>query len=165
MHAPGSMIPAGRSYLFTDDAVSSSYAALRHLLVNGHRGLVLTKTHPDQIPARYGIDCPVIWIVSRPPPGGQAITVDPVRLGRIYSMISDFVKNNPGAAVLLDGLDFLIEENDFNTVMKALQMINESVALSQSIFLLPVDPKSIGKQEFSFLEREIPSFDLNIDLL
>lgn len=165
MHSPSSKIPAGRSYLFTDDGVAGAFAALRYLLVTGHRGLVLSKTHPDKIPPRYDIDCPIIWIVSKPPPGGKAITVDPVRLGRIYSLIADFVKNNPGAAVLLEGLDYLIDENDFPSVMKALQLVNESIAISKSIFLLPVNPKSFNPQEFTFLEREIPPFELNVELL
>ena len=165
MHSPSSKIPAGHSYLFTDDGVAGAFAALRYLLVTGHRGLVLSKTQPDKIPPRYDIDCPIIWIVSKPPPGGKAITVDPERLGKIYSMIGDFVKNNPGAAVLLEGLDILIKKSDFPSVMKALQMINESIAISKSIFLLPVDPKSFNPQEFSFLEREIPLFEYNVDLL
>lgn len=165
MHSPSSKIPAGRSYLFTDDGVAGAFAALRYLLVTGHRGLVLSKTHPDKIPPRYDVDCPIIWIVSKPPPGGKAITVDPVRLGRIYSLIADFVKNNPGAAVLLEGLDSLIDENDFPSVMKALQLVNESIAISKSIFLLPVNPKSFNPQEFTFLEREIPPFELNVELL
>lgn len=165
MHSPSSKVPAGRSYLFTEDAVPGSFAALRYLLATGHRGLVLSKTHPEKIPPRYDVDCPIIWIVSKPPPGSKAITVDPIRLGRIYSLVADFVKNNPGAAVLLEGLDYLIEENDFSSVMKVLQMINESIAISKSIFLLPVDPDSMDKQEFTFLEREIPSFELDVNLL
>jgi len=44
-------------------------------------------------------------------------------------------------------------------------MINESIAISKSIFLLPVDPKFFNPQEFSFLEREIPLFEYNVDLL
>ena len=165
MRGRGMEIPPGRSYLFTDDAVYSAYAVLRHLMVKGRRGLVLTKSNPDSIPSTYSVDCPIIWIISKPPPGTKAITVDPLRLGKIYSLVADFVKNNPGSAILLDGVELLIRDNDFTSVMKALQMMNESISISGSMLLVPVDAERMAKQEFSFLEREIPPLIINIDLL
>lgn len=139
--------------------------ALKYLYREGRRALILSKNHPDKIVSRYGVECPIIWMISRPPPGGKAITVDPVRLGKIYSMIADFVKNNPGAVILLDGMDYLISENDFISAMKTLQLINEAISISGSILLLPVDPKRIDPQSFSLLEREIPPLELNVDFL
>lgn len=166
MPATGTEIPVGRSYLFSDvHGQNTAYAILQHLLVRGHRGLVLSTTHPDKIPSLFEVDCPVIWIVSRPLAGAKVITVDPMRLARIYSMIADFTKNNPGAAVLLDGIAHLIEENDFTSVMKTIQLITETVALTDSILLLPIAQSTISVQEFSFLEREVPPFDMNIDYL
>ncbi|MDH4122841.1 MAG: DUF835 domain-containing protein [Thermoplasmata archaeon] len=165
MQSPGSKIPAGRSYLFVEDSEYAAFAVLRYLLVEGRRALILSKTHPEKIAERYQVDCPVIWIVGKPPPGSKVITIDPQRLGRIYSLIADFVKNNPGAVVLLTGIDYLIAENDFQAVMKTLQLANETVAMSNSILLIPVSPESMQKQEFSFLEREIPPIDINVDFL
>lgn len=165
MPSPSTKIPAGRAYLFIEDSTHAAFAVLRYLLVRGHRGLILSKTHPNKITERYEVDCPIIWIVDKPPPGGKAITVDPIRLGRIYSLIADFVKNNPGAAVLLDGIDYLISENDFSSVMKTIQLVDETISITKSILLLPVDQKSMSPQEFSFLEREIPPLDLNVDFL
>jgi len=165
MKPPGSKIPAGHSYLFTEDGIYAAFAALRYLLVEGHRALILSKTHPDKISSRYQVDCPIIWIVSKPPPGVKAITVDPFRLGRIYSLIADFARNNPGAVVLLDGIDYLISENDFSSFMKTLQLINENIAMTGSILLLPVNQDSFTPQDYSFLEREVPQMELNVDFL
>lgn len=165
MTEPGSKIPAGHSYLFTRESEHSAYAALRYLLVEGRRALILSKNHPDKIISKHNVDCPIIWIVSRPPPGGKAITVDPLRLGRIYSLIADFTKNNPGAVILIDGIDYLISENDFVSTIKTLQLINETIALSESILLLPVEPRSMNPQDFSLLEREVPPLELDMDFL
>lgn len=165
MSAPGSKIPAGHSYLFPKAGEYCSYTALKYLLREGRRGLILSKTHPDKITSKYGVECPIIWMVSRPPPGGKASTVDPVRLGKIYSLIADFAKNNPGAAILLDGIDYLISENDFVSTMKTLQLINEAISISRSILLLPIDPEKIDSQSFGLLEREVPSLDLDVDFL
>jgi len=165
MVSPGSKIPAGRSYLFVKSGEYSAFMAFKYLLREGRRGLILSRTNPEKIASRYGIDSPIIWIVSRPPPGSKAIAVDPVRLGKIYSLIADFAKNNPGAVVLLDGIEYLISENDFESTMKTLQLVNEAIALSGSILLLPVNPEKLDAQQLGFLEREVPPIELNVDFL
>jgi len=165
MAPPGTKIPAGHSFLFAKAGEYSAFTAFKYLLREGRRGLILSKTRPDEVTSRYGVECPIIWMVSRPPPGGKAITVDPVRLGKIYSLIADFVKNNPGAVILLDGIEYLISENDFVSMMKTLQLVNETIAMSGSILLLPVDPSKMDSQSFSLLEREVPPLELNVDFL
>lgn len=165
MAPPGPKIPAGHSFLFAKAGEYSAFIAFKYLLREGRRGLILSRTHPDEIKSRYGIECPIIWMVSRPPPGGKSITVDPVRLGKIYSLIADFAKNNPGAVILLSGIEYLISENDFVSTMKTLQLVNETIAMSGSILLLPVDPSKMDSQSFSLLEREVPSLELNVDFL
>jgi len=148
------VLKGGSSYLFTENAVSRAFEAFKRLLSEGRRGLVITRTHPSRAQQVHGLDCPVMWIAKSAKPTGGVISLEPTRLMKIHSTISDFIKANPGAAVLLDGLEYLVTENGFAAVMKAVQLTNEEVAMSGAFLLVPIDPRTLETQQLGLLERE-----------
>ncbi|MBN1678095.1 MAG: DUF835 domain-containing protein [Candidatus Thermoplasmatota archaeon] len=148
------ILKGGSSYLFTEHAVSKAFGAFKRLMAEGKRGLVITRTHPARIQTVYGLDCPIMWIAKSARPTGGIISLEPTRLMKIHSTISDFIKANPGATVLLDGLEYLVTENGFAAVMKAVQLTNEEVAMSGAFLLVPIDPRAFETQQLGLLERE-----------
>ncbi len=146
----------GNSYLFTDRGVPRAYEALKRMLAEGRRGLVITRTHPVRVQQQYGFDCPIMWIAKniKPATGAAVVNLEPTRLMKIHGTISDFIKANPGAVVLLDGLEYLVTENGFSSVMKAIQLTNEEVAMSGALLLVPIDPRTMETQQLGYLERE-----------
>ncbi|OGS42575.1 MAG: hypothetical protein A3K67_02295 [Euryarchaeota archaeon RBG_16_62_10] len=146
-------LKSGSSYLYTDKGVARAYEVFKRLLSEGRRGLVITRTHPNRVQQLHGLDCPVMWIAKSTKPTG-VMSLEPTRLMKIHSTVSDFIKANPGSAVLLDGLEYLITENGFGPVMKAIQLTNEEVAMTGSFLLVPVDPRTLETQQLGFLERE-----------
>ncbi len=147
-------LKSGSSYLFTDKGVQRAYDSFKRLLSEGKRGLVITRTHPTRVQQLYGLDCPIMWIAKSVKPVGGVMSLEPTRLMKIHSTVSDFIKANPGAVVLLDGLEYLITENGFAPVMKAIQLTNEEVAMSSSYLLVPIDPRTLETQQLGLLERE-----------
>jgi hypothetical protein len=148
------VLKGGSSYLFTDRAIIKAFESFKKLVSEGKRGLVITRTHPSRVQQIYGLDCPVMWIAKAAKPVGGVISLEPTRLMKIHGTISDFIKANPGAVVLLDGLEYLVTENGFATVMKAIQLTNEEVAMSGSFLLVPIDPRAFETQQLGLLERE-----------
>ena len=146
-------LKGGSSYLFASKGVVRAYEVLKKLLSEGKRGLVITRTHPNRVQQLYGLGCPVMWI-AKSSSAGDVISLEPTRLMKIHSTISDFIKANPGSVVLLDGLEYLITENGFGPVMKAVQLTNEEVAMTGSFLLVPLDPRTLETQQLGFLERE-----------
>jgi len=149
----GRALKSGNSYLFTDAGVPRAFGAFKRLLSEGRRGLVITRAHPSRVQQLYGLDCPIMWIAKTTTPSG-VMTLEPTRLMKIHGTISDFMKANPGSVVLLDGLEYLVTENGFAPVMKALQLTNEEVAMSGSYLIIPLDPRTMESQQLGFLERE-----------
>lgn len=147
-------LKSGSSYLFTTKGVARAYEVMKRLLSEGRRGIVITRTHPNRVQQLYGLDCPIMWIAKASKTTSGVISLEPTRLMKIHSTISDFIKANPGSVVLLDGLEYLITENGFGPVMKAVQLTNEEVAMSGSFLLVPVDPRTLETQQIGFLERE-----------
>ncbi len=133
-----------------------AYEALKRLLAEGRRGLVITRTHPVRVQQQYGFDCPVMWIAKniKTTTSAGVINLEPTRLMKIHGTISDFIKVNPGAVVLLDGLEYLVTENGFSSVMKAIQLTNEEVAMTGALLLVPIDPRTMETQQLGYLERE-----------
>lgn len=148
------VLKRGSSYLFTEKGVQRAYEAFRRLLAEGRRGLVITRTHPNRVQQLYGLDCPIMWIAKSVKTTSGVMSLEPTRLMKIHSTISDFIKASPGSVVLLDGLEYLITENGFAPVMKAIQLTNEEVAMSGSFLLVPVDPRALESQQLGLLERE-----------
>lgn len=147
-------LKSGSSYLFTERGVLRAYELLKSLLSEGRRGLVITRTHPSRVQQLYSVGCPIMWIAKASKPNSGVMVLEPTRLMKIHSTISDFIKANPGAVVLLDGIEYLITENGFGPVMKAIQLTNEEVAMSGSYLLVPVDPRTLEIQQLGYLERE-----------
>jgi len=56
--------------------------------------------------------------------------------------------------VLLDGLEFLIAHNDFSSILALLHDLDELVSISESILLIPIDPRTLGEREFALASRE-----------
>ena len=147
-------LKSGSSYLFTDKGVPRAFEVFKKLVSEGKRGLVITRTHPNRVQQLYSLDCPIMWIAKSSKPTGGVMSLEPTRLMKIHSTISDFIKANPGSVVILDGLEYLITENGFAPVMKAIQLTNEEVAMSGSFLLVPIDPRTFETQQLGLLERE-----------
>lgn len=145
---------SGSSYLFTEKGVARAYEAFKRLVAEGRRGLVITRTHPTRVQQLYSLDCPVMWIAKNIKSATGVMSLEPTRLMKIHSTVSDFIKANQGAVVLLDGLEYLITENGFGPVMKAVQLTNEEVAMSGAFLLVPIDPRTLETQQLGYLERE-----------
>lgn len=153
-------IRSGSSYLFTQQGVSRAYEVLKRLLSEGRRGLVISRNHPTRVQQAYGLDCPIMWIAKSTKPAGGVISLEPTRLMKIHTTISDFIKANPGAVVLLDGIEYLVTENGFGPVMKTIQLTNEEVAMSGSYLLVPIDPRTLDTQQMGYLEREFSLLEI-----
>ena len=145
---------SGSSYLFTESGVQRAYDILQRMRAEGKRGLVITRMHPSRVRQLHSVDCPMMWIAKSSSPESGVIVLEPTRLMKIHSTVSDFIKANPGSVVLLDGLEYLITENGFGPVMKAIQLTNEEVAMSGSYLLVPIDPRTLETQQLGYLERE-----------
>lgn len=155
MSAPkAASLRTGNSYLFASSDAPRAYDAFKQLLTEGRRGLVISRIHPNRLQQIYNLDCPIQWIAKSTKASGGVIVLEPTRLMRIHNVISEFIRANPGAVVLLDGLEYLITENGFGPVMKAVQLTNEEVAMTGSCLIVPVDPRALETTQLGFLERE-----------
>jgi archaellum biogenesis ATPase FlaH len=57
--------------------------------------------------------------------------------------------------VLLDGIEFLVDSNNFNSVLRFLRRTVDMVSQMEQILLVSVGPDTLQQRELRNLEREM----------
>ena len=81
--------------------------------------------------------------------------VPPTGLVDIASAIAEFSAAGGNAAVLLEGVEYMIGQNGFSSFLRFLQKVNEKVVLNNSYLLLSANPAALKEQEYKLLAREM----------
>lgn len=158
---PTSVVPGG-AYLITDGGLDATFGLFVNLLKRGAKGLCLLRTHPSTVARKYGVQCSMIWLtkaeVSTSPEREGKFAgdfVSPTELPRLASLVKNFLAENEATVVVLEGIEYLITQNDFKSVLKFLQLLRDQVTLAESVLLLPLDPSALDSKDMRLLEREI----------
>jgi hypothetical protein len=130
------------------------------LLSEGGKGLCISRTHPDTLKQKYGFEAQSLWLTKTETPQGKKPTtgfesVSPNNLAHLASAVREFLSRNENGAVIIEGLEYLHTQNDFKSVLKFIQLINEQVVLDKGYLMVPVDKATMDPREFSLVEREM----------
>lgn len=113
----------------------------------------ITRQSPERVRMEHrlgGTRC--LWLSEIPGEGH----VSGKALASLAKRIEDFVTEQGGRGlVLLDGLEYLVENNGFDSVLAFVEHLNEFVMTRQAVLLIPVSPKAIGEREVARLERDL----------
>jgi hypothetical protein len=146
----------GKCYIVEESPPDLSFDAFVNILSTPDEscakvvGLAISRQHPDMIKQKYGLEkTPIIWLTTR---AGQDV-IAPTNLGILTHTIIKFVEENPCGVILLDGIEYLITNNDFNKTLRVINQVNDHVAQSKSRIIIPVDPRAFDSKELALLER------------
>jgi two-component system cell cycle response regulator len=74
-------------------------------------------------------------------------------LGKLAFIISEFIRKTKESVILIEGIEYLIIQNDFLSVLKILNGIGDLVVLSDSRLILTLNPYTLTEKEKALLER------------
>lgn len=152
-------LTAGWSYVIKEDRPERSFGIFAGLISGGARGLCISRTHPDVLKQKYGFDAATLWLTKTETAPSQETKgleyVSPNNLARLASAIKEFLSKGENGAVIIEGLEYLTTQNDFKSVLKFIQLINEQVVLDKGYLLIPVDEGTMDSKDFSLIEREM----------
>ncbi|MDD1765075.1 MAG: DUF835 domain-containing protein, partial [Methanomassiliicoccales archaeon] len=60
-----------------------------------------------------------------------------------------------GSIVLLDGLEYLITNNNFLTVLRFVQSLRDQIAIKNAVLLMALNPSTLEPHELNLLEKEV----------
>jgi hypothetical protein len=150
---------AGATYIIKDKRLDQPIAAMKAQLKKGSSGLCIVRTPPDHLREKYGLDCRMVWLTKMEGVrnGGNSSkfeSISPTDTPTMTTLIKSFLSENKKAIVLLEGLEYLINQNDFKTVLKFLSGTKDQVFLAKGILLVPFDPVVLDPKDLKALERE-----------
>lgn len=124
----------------------------KELVKTKNRGLCITRTHPSKLKRSAILDnVTKIWLSKTP----EKDSVSPGNLTKIAHIISQFLKTYPKGIILFDGLEYLINNNDFPRVLKFVEAEHEKIVLSKSVLLIPISPSTMSTKNYEILEKEL----------
>ncbi len=141
----------GRCYLVKERKPDRGMALFLGLVGRGYRPLVITRQHPNHLarpPA--GVDLRAIWLSTTL---GKDY-IDPHNLNALTNVILGHIGGGGKSVVLLDGLEYLMINNEATRVFKFLEYLNEVVAQTAAILLLSVDERAFEPRDLALLERD-----------
>jgi cob(I)alamin adenosyltransferase len=173
------------SYIIKSETSDSAYSILSAHIDKRIPSLCLSRTHPQKLIELYNLssykELKLVWLshssIDTKPKEERVVgigivgyglssqetenededTIVPTNLLHLSHVIENFMKTNQESTsfVLLDGFEYLVTQNDFSSVLKIIQKINEKVVLCSARFLVPLDPKILSEKELRLLEREM----------
>ncbi|MGC1119498.1 MAG: DUF835 domain-containing protein [Candidatus Methanofastidiosia archaeon] len=153
----------GISYLVKEKGYSRGLSLFRKLTENRRgSGMVITRTFPDKMRKNEMLDDVNILWLSREE---SAHSIDPTSLAKLTHLIRDFIKERESAVVFLDGLEYLIMHNGFETTLRFLQALNDLIILNNATLVIPLDPSSLSVKQLSLLEKEMEVHRLSMSIL
>src|SRR5436309_946387 len=116
-----------------------AWAPLTAALDDGFDGLYVTRQHPNHVDKRHGPKTlKVVWLSTTL---GRDY-VDPHNLGALTNLINAFTDTPRQTAILLDGLEYLMINNDYARVLKFVEYLREIVMQRKCVLLVSVDDRA-----------------------
>ncbi len=143
----------GHTYLVHEEKPFRSTEIFLDLVTHGFQGLYLTRQNPEEIRQKYALKkTPIIWLTDAK---DYEKRISPTHMMQLGYTVKEFTKKTEDGVILLDGLEYLIIHNDYNSVLKLVHLIQDFVSLSGSILLISVDPAALDDQQLHLLKREM----------
>lgn len=145
----------GESYLIKSKSALEAFDIFLDAVTHGIQGFSICRNHPKKITSKYNLKkTPVLWLSTTE----TEYSIDPKDLAKINHIFNEFVKRATDSILLLEGIEYLIIQNNFEKVIKAMHNLNDYITINNSRLLVPVDPKTVSEKELSLLEKEFETF-------
>lgn len=130
-----------------------SHRLLSQLAGDGRKVLRITREPPERVRARYPMDgAEHYWLVTR----GDARALSPFHLKRISGIIESFLRRNPDAVILIDGIELLMVANCYAEVRDFLIRIQRMLPADGAGCIIPIDTRTLTMPELAELQVAFP---------
>ena len=142
----------GFSYLVKETKPNKSFEIFVDQVTHNIQGLCVTRQHPTDIRKEWGLEkTPIIWLSNQL----GKVYVNPSNIGILSDTIIRFVEKSGDGVILIDGIEFLIVNNDFDKVLRMVHHVTEAVMENRSRLIVSVDPRTLETRELALLERNM----------
>jgi hypothetical protein len=143
----------GSNYLFYEDDPTNCFDLFKVLCQSNFETLCITRQHPDKMKKKYELEDhnpKVFWLST-----ASCEFCLPPTLTRISHELSKFMKEKKKRIIMFDGLEFLVNHNDFFQVLKFFDSTKENIILNDSLFLISISPAAFSPKELTLLRKNM----------
>ena len=145
----------GSVYLFEESLLQRSFEVLCDLVTHGVSGLCILRSYPPHMRAKWKLEkTPLIWFSSTE----TQDSVAPADLSKVIYIVQEFLRKTDDSVVMIEGIEYLITQNDFITVLKMVHAISDLVIIHDSRLIISLNPQVLEEKERVLLEREFKIF-------
>jgi len=151
-------VRSGQGVLVETKGDDLAYRMFINEIASGSQGLLIARTHPDQIRERYGLkSTPILWLTTIP--GSDSI--DPKSISLLLHSAIEFLKKKNGSIIMMDGLEYLGVYNRPEAILQFIYTLRDTTTMTGSKLIVAVDPEALGKCDLPRLERELEPIKLD----
>lgn len=144
----------GLSYLVEEKRPDKLFQLYKKALEKGGSGMAISRTNPKILGKKYGLkETESIWLTGKEI-HGDIRSVLPI-LEFMMSIIEEFMDEHQEGIVILDGLEYLLTNNKFNSVLRFLRQLVDNVSQTEIILLVSLSPDALDQTEVTLLEKDL----------
>ncbi len=142
----------GKCYLIIEEKPDTSLKLFKKLLEYEFKGLLITRIHPSHVREEYNMkDVPIIWLTHAK---GENHVV-PTNIAQLNIAVKDFAENGVEGVIMLEGLEYLIDQNGFEFVLRFVESQTDILSTSECRLIMPFDALAVNEVELHRLERGV----------
>ena len=146
------VLEPGKAYLLSDEKSDRAFQIFASKLSKGAKGLAITRIYPDEARHRYRLrGASIVWL-SR---GYGRERIRPTNLGALVQEVERFVSGTKDTVVLLDGLEYLLVQNDPQKVVKFVQTLSDTASVHRTRILIPFNVKTVDEPLRALITRDL----------
>ncbi len=140
----------GQNYLIKEEKPDTSFKLFSKLIKYEFKGLLISRTHPSHVHEEYNIkDVPIIWLTHVR--GENHIA--PTNITQLSIAVKDFSEKGVEGVIMLEGLEYLIDQNGFEVALRLVESLTDIVTISKCRLIIPFDAQTLSEVELHRLER------------
>jgi len=156
---PAPSVSPGGTYLLEGSHLDQATQIVKGQMKDGAKAMCIARTPPETLRTKHGLNCQMVWLTKmegvQSEGDNSSLYLSPTDLGKLTTMIKGFLAENKRTVIMLEGLEYLVNQNDFKGVLKLLSGVRDQVFLAKGILLLPLDPVVFDPKDLKALEREL----------
>ncbi len=149
---PGEQFPVevGFLYLVKEKRPRVAFNMFNEAIRHGAKGMLVAREHPNRLRHSHDFEAEkILWLTRRT----GVDHIDPTELSLLSLKITKFVESIDRAVVLIEGLEYTITQNDFESVLRFVNHLHDFVLIHDCAVILVIDPRVLTTRELALLER------------
>lgn len=154
---PDYNLSLGKSYIINEKKPKLVFTIFRQVLDKNHAGICVSRIHPSTLEIYNNYpEVNYYWLtkLDRGTNSSGATELPLSDLSKISSKVQEFLARNNNSVVLLDGIESMINNTSFNSVLKMVESLKDYVSENHGILLVTLDFDILDEKQKSFIVKE-----------